>query len=896
MYGHDPAHSFTQTTPCTQINTTNVATLTEQWFFQTGDFPVTASASVVNGIAYVGDFGGTLHAIDVKTGTQVWSYAIDSLHTSYPGKIVSSAAVDTMRVGAGSIRVMAFGGAGVLYVLDPVTGSLLAKQDLDPRVPQLNDDREIDIESSPVIGHLVDGSDRIFVGTDVHNDAGVGRTGLHSFALVPAESGPTPYTLQLVFKFDPETRTVRTSIGDGSGTGRGCGGIWSSPVFDASALDGDGMVMFGTSNCVNPDPTHTEAESEGMYGINATTGAYVWDFHPRPFNNVDDDFGASANLLPGGLVGEGSKDGLYYARNRVTGALAWTSHPAQSGHLSDQFALGGIIGTPAQGYVNGEPAIFIASSVSTTIGDPGPPPVSDPTLSEDPDRMLSLHAISAVDGAILWRSAAARPAFGAPTYANGIVFVPDTVGLSLQAYDANTGTLLLERPVNGAPASSPTVVGNMVFIGTGTTAEGIPAAGQQHGLHAFSTPGTPVVPGVGILLSPQNNVLNTYDLTSAAPTTTQTTAIPAHSADGHTHSYPPEVQRGHGNDSNGQVCEITQADGSVRYLMGEDSDQDLDPGVDGHASGLYQGWGLYIPTYGVNGPWTITDKLVPAYNFSDPPNDHFPDNTGCAASNGANPVDPSDDLLFLIDIGVGAFDVIPGYGSLFVYYRDAQGNFSHDSPYCVLDNNLTTAGYLAVDSDGSVLVPENGRSSGGVVSRFSPPFPSPTACPDITGDTTWHKSTFIQDATSFTPISIVRRTTPSGDKWVVGNVAPATLSEYNLDGTFSRPLVTEQPTPGVAGVAIDANQNVYFANLGLAPCDTILCPVDGLGTLWKLSFDPITDEPLPPVLLQANLTYPEGMAVADMTPVEMLPEPPMLAGAAAAVAALAVLHRRRVRR
>ena len=60
---------------------------------------------------------------------------------------------------------------------------VLAKQDLDPRSPQVADTQEIEIESSPVIAHLADGTDRIFVGMDVNNDANVGRTGL------PAGSG-----------------------------------------------------------------------------------------------------------------------------------------------------------------------------------------------------------------------------------------------------------------------------------------------------------------------------------------------------------------------------------------------------------------------------------------------------------------------------------------------------------------------------------------------------------------------------------------------------------------------------------------------------------------------------------------------------------------------------------
>ena len=896
MYGHDPGHSFAQSPPCAQIHAANVATLTEKWFFDTGEHAITASATVVNGTAYVGDWNGVMRALDVATGEPLWSFQIDDAQNVAFGRIVSSAAVDTIRVGDASIRVLLFGGGATLYALDPVDGSLLARQDVDPRSTP-SDTAEVEIESSPVVAHFADGSDRILVGMDVHNDAGIGRTGVLSFELVADPGGPTPYRFALHYKFDPETRTVRTSLTQPIGDeGRGCGGVWSSPVFDADALDGDGLVVFGTANCVNEDPTHTEAESEGVYALRASTGELLWEFHPRPFNADDDDFGASPNLLPGGLVGNGGKDGRYYAFDRLTGARAWTSHPAQSGHLNPHFSFGGIIGTPAVGAVNGEPAIFIASALSTPIGDPSTGEL-DPTLAEDPDRMLSLHAISAVDGRILWRSATARPAFGAPTYANGVVFVPSTIGLTLQAYDANTGNLLAAFDVGGAPSSSPTIVGDTVLIGTGTSVEveaGFPPnAGQEHGLHAFALPEAPLLPGAGILLSPQANQLDTYSLASVAPTTTRSTPIPAHSSD-EFGSAPP----GTGNDVNGQNCAITQADGTVRYVMGEDSNQGRDledpatdnPDRDGDGvpgpSGYYQGWGLFAPTFGTAGPWTLTDKLVPmdpndpahGYNFTDPPNDHLPDNTGCAFRAG-DPGDPGDDILFLVDLGVGAFDV-EGVGSLFAFYRDAAGDFSRDSKFCVLDNHLTTAGYIAVDDDGSVLVPQSGRSSGGEITRYSGPFPPP-AGPVCAYDLATRKTPFIQDTASFVPISIARR----GDKWVVGNVVPPAINEYHLDGTFSRPLATVHPTPGVAGIAVDTNDNVYWANLGLAPCDTILCPVDGLGTVWKLSFDPLTDAPLPPVLLQNDLTYPEGMGIA-----EPLPEPGM---APVAVAALLLLSRSR---
>jgi hypothetical protein len=359
---------------------------------------------------------------------------------------------------------------------------------------------------------------------DVHNDANIGRTGLLSFELLANPSGPTPYRFSLVYKFDPETRTLRTSLTDGAGTGRGCGGIWSSPVFDPAPFGGDGLVVFGTANCGNPDPSHTEAESEGVYALRAATGALVWEFHPRPYNDDDDDFGASPNSCPAGWWANGGKDGRYYAFDRLTGARPWTSHPAQSGHVNPQFALGGIIGTPAVGAVNGQPAIFIAASIGTPVGDPatGAP---DPTLAEDPQRMLSLHAISATDGSILWRSAVRAPAVRRADLRERARVRAVHGRLLAPGVRCEHGTLLVDRPVNGAPSSSPSVVGDTVFIGTGTTIDPLPSQAQQHGLHAFSIPAAPVVPGVGLLLSPQNNDLNAYDLTAALPSTTQTTPI-----------------------------------------------------------------------------------------------------------------------------------------------------------------------------------------------------------------------------------------------------------------------------------------------------------------------------------------------------------------------------------
>lgn len=368
---------------------------------------------------------------------------------------------------------------------------------------------------------------------------------------------------------------------------------------------------------------------------------------------------------------------------------------------------------------------------------------------------------------------------------------------------------------------------------------------------AIPIPGGAAPAGPGILLNAQANQLDAYDLSSPVPATTRTTPIPSHQ---HQAGAKPGTDTvGHGNDVNGQSCRIVQRDGSVRFVMGEDSDQgDLPLGV-------AQGWGIFRTDGGLNGPWRLVDKIVAPYNFSTPKNDHLPDNTGCAVSKDGT-------RLFLVDLGVGAFDV-PGVGSLFLYERDRRGNFSRSSPVCVLANDLTTAGYVAIHPDGSVLLPESGRSSGGSVSRFSPPFPSARNAAACTAYRKAHvvdkRPNFIQplgplpfNPLAYVPISIVERY----GHFIVGNVVPGMLIEVDTRGRFVRPIILLNG-PGVAGLAVDGEGSVYWANLGLIPCETILCPGPSTGTLWKVPFDPVADLPLAPLPLQIALEFPEGMGI-----------------------------------
>jgi len=141
--------------------------------------------------------------------------------------------------------------------------------------------------------------------------------------------------------------------------------------------------------------------------------------------------------------------------------------------------VGGVLASAATGTVGQDPAVFIATAISTPNDKPleDGPDTAPPTVLDDPQRMLSLDAISAVDGHILWRSPISRQAYGPPTYVNGVVLVPSTFDFSLVAVDANTGLAVAQRPLPGPPSSAPTAIGDTVYGGVGTsTGEGSPLA------------------------------------------------------------------------------------------------------------------------------------------------------------------------------------------------------------------------------------------------------------------------------------------------------------------------------------------------------------------------------------------------------------------------------------
>ena len=113
------------------INAGNVGSLKPKWTFTTaGD--VSATATVVNGVAYVPDWGGKLWAIDTKTGKAIWSHDIsDYTGTAGAASRTSPAYWDgELVIGTGNLMTPDLSGAFEVGV-DARTGAMLWRTKTD---------------------------------------------------------------------------------------------------------------------------------------------------------------------------------------------------------------------------------------------------------------------------------------------------------------------------------------------------------------------------------------------------------------------------------------------------------------------------------------------------------------------------------------------------------------------------------------------------------------------------------------------------------------------------------------------------------------------------------------------------------------------------------------------
>jgi polyvinyl alcohol dehydrogenase (cytochrome) len=470
---HNTRHAATEHT----INADNVGSLKPKWTFTTGG-DVSATATVVNGVAYVPDWGGKLWAIDTKTGKAIWSHDIsDYTGTAGSTSRTSPAYWDgELVIGTGNVLTPDLSGAFEVGI-DARTGAMLWRTQTDTNSAA-----------------IMTGSATI--------DNGIVYTGVSS----KTEHTNVPPTFRgSVMALDARTGKIlwQTYMVPEGFNG---GAVWmSQPVVDQHT----GMLYVTTGNsysvpngyCVNPGQTNCKALPPDAYidsvvALSLTTGKVAWAHHTLtadtwtlsdPNASPDFDFGAGPNLYSTTIqgkktdvLGAGQKNGMYYALDPATGKVIWATQAGPGG------VLGGVEwGTSTDGeriyaaITNGSHKTYTYTTFDgqkkTTTGG-------------------LWTALDAATGKILWQTAAPESSEyitdGFVSSANGVVYAGSSGG-NFYAMNARTGQIEWTFPSGGAVWSGAAIADGVVYWGSGydTRARGMSYDGNNNRFYAFSLNG-----------------------------------------------------------------------------------------------------------------------------------------------------------------------------------------------------------------------------------------------------------------------------------------------------------------------------------------------------------------------------------------------------------------------
>jgi outer membrane protein assembly factor BamB len=240
----------------------------------------------------------------------------------------------------------------------------------------------------------------------------------------------------------------------------GCGSVWSS----GSVAPALGLVVFGTSDC---GFANSQASAESIIALHVRTGQLAWKYRPPRVDVACDwDFGATANvgIDAGGnalFLGEGGKDGTYYALDPATGRQRWSTNVVFGGFS------GGFIATTAY---DGR-RVYGA----TAIGDFGRFESNgqkrcDPSNPRDKlNQQPSDDSFDARTGKVAWQVNQAA-SFSPTTVAGAMTFnglaLSDT---AIQVRDTATGRLIVQVKLPQANWSGIATVGDALVLGLGST-------------------------------------------------------------------------------------------------------------------------------------------------------------------------------------------------------------------------------------------------------------------------------------------------------------------------------------------------------------------------------------------------------------------------------------------
>lgn len=419
----------------TAIGAGNVASLEVDWEL-TGVDGVSGTPIVADGVVYIGDWMGTVRALDAETGDELWAEQLVS-------RITGAVAIDDERVFAGT-----FSGTNMV-ALNRESGEVEWEVQLDEHGMSAIYGSPVSIDGMVIVG--VGGFENFVGGVEEFTFRG-------SLVALDAETGEEVWRHWTTCGPENADRDNCAGVEEEEGPGVS---IWSSPAIDTER----GHVYIGTGQHYDAPAT---GRSDAVIALDLTTGEEAWVHQytegdiwgvERP-NGLDADVGAPPNLFEADgvdAVGAGDKDGVYKALHRDTGEELW------SVDLSDGSAQGGVMASAA----------VVDGTVFVTANREG----------QDAD----LVALDADDGGELWRVDVEGNVTGPISWANGVLYLGDNTS-RVAAYDAADGERLWSHEVDAPAAGGVAVVDGAVYAGWGWWLAGAPEA-PQGGLTAFRLPG-----------------------------------------------------------------------------------------------------------------------------------------------------------------------------------------------------------------------------------------------------------------------------------------------------------------------------------------------------------------------------------------------------------------------
>jgi polyvinyl alcohol dehydrogenase (cytochrome) len=452
-----------------------------KWAFGfAGDVTAFGAPTVLNGTVFVGSAGGTINAIDAKSGCLHWTYQASGPVRSAP-----------LAVTDGGVTALVFGDQnGSVYGLDAKTGKVRWKK-------KIEDHEATRLTGSPAVKDGV-----VFIpAASWEETRSVDPeypccTFRGSITALNARNGSIVWKSYLV---DPPKKTGMTKIGTPT-FGPSGAGVWSAPTVD----DKRGLLYITTGDNYSYPDTKT---SDAFVALDIKTGKIVWSRQTLPkdvYNSScgakgvncpaesgpDYDFGAAGMLVktPAGrdVLIAGQKSGVVYALDvQSKGEIIWQARVGKGG------TNGGIEwGTASDGR-------YVYAAVSDSVRMVGTThdvaPVGDANF--EPDKGGGVTALKLEDGSKAWVAEPApcappRPGCspaqpGAVSAIEGAVFSGSMDG-HVRAFSTKDGKVLWDfdtekefKTVNGAKGkggalngAGPVIAGGMVFVNSGYPRQG----------------------------------------------------------------------------------------------------------------------------------------------------------------------------------------------------------------------------------------------------------------------------------------------------------------------------------------------------------------------------------------------------------------------------------------